>query len=274
MKHFILLLLVALPAAAQQIILTNTTAEADGAVLLRWRSQSNAFYRIEYRSAFDTNSPWTSLYEDYPSHGTNTFWRDAGSDVADLRAPYPADVMKRFYRIAVSGTNSPVKPSVIVRVPTNNFVARGDFVVTVEVTAPRPLSGIRLFVDGQEVETGLAISTNFVVNSCQFSNGVHQVFAVAELSTGAETTDEPFSYDPSFGLSPFVTVRFSNDITEFRASANFVSTDDGERLKLFARLRQEFQWMLTITNTAGGPRNFISVKLLSIKLRAGLGLPC
>ena len=251
MKHFILLLLVALPATAQQIILTNTIAEADGALQLHWGSQSNAFYRIEYRSALDTNSTWTSLYEDYPSHGTNTFWRDTGSDLSEPRAAYPADVMKRFYRVAVSGTNGPVTPSIIVRVPTNNFTARGDFPVSVEVNAPRPLSSIRLFVDGQEVESVLGISTNFVVNSCQFSNGVHQVFAVAELSTGAETTDEPFSYDISFGLSPFVTVRFSNDISEFRASANFVSTDDGERLRFSARLRQEFQWTLTITNAVG-----------------------
>lgn len=123
MKHFILLLLVALSATAQQVILTNTTAEADGALLLHWRSQSNAFYRIEYRSAIETNSPWTSLYEDYPSHGTNTFWRDTGSDLSEPRAAYPADVMKRFYRVAVSGTNGPVKPSIVVRMPTNDFTA-------------------------------------------------------------------------------------------------------------------------------------------------------
>src|SRR6266508_6850903 len=121
MKHLLLLLFLAFPATAQQIILTNTTAEADGALLLRWRSESNAFYRIEYRSAFDTNSPWTSLYEDYPSHGTNTFWRDTGSDLADPRAPYPADVPKRFYRVAASGTNGQVQPAIVVRVPTNNF---------------------------------------------------------------------------------------------------------------------------------------------------------
>ena len=251
MKTLLSLVLFAPLAAGQTIILTNTAVEADGALLLRWQSETNVFYRIEHRSAFDTNSPWTSLYEDYPSLGTNTFWRDTGSDLADPRAPFPADVTNRFYRVAVSGTNGLDMPSISVVVPTNNFMARGDFPVTVEFGSPRPLSSIRIFVDGQEIESGLGISTNFVVNSCQFSNGVHQLFAVAELSTGAETTDEPFSYDTSFGVSPFVTVSFSNDISEFRASANFVSTDDGEHLRFSARLRQEFQWTLTITNTAG-----------------------
>ncbi len=59
----------------------NTTPEK--AIQLHWASNTNEVYEIDYAdSLIDTNTgatTWTMLYNDYPSHGTNTFWLDTGN---------------------------------------------------------------------------------------------------------------------------------------------------------------------------------------------------
>jgi hypothetical protein len=71
-------------AASPQLI----TAKADsaGAVLLNWASESNAVYRIEFATNL-VDAQWQTLYEDYPSHGTNTIWKDGGNETGFIRVP-------------------------------------------------------------------------------------------------------------------------------------------------------------------------------------------
>src|SRR5205814_8629256 len=114
MKKIILLLgvLSAYGAGAQTTnppVFLNGRSDSAGAVQLTWESQSNLIYRIDYASTLvNSNTQWHTLYEDYPSQGTNTIWKDAGVDTGFNPVPHPSEGEKRFYRVALTGTNSGV----------------------------------------------------------------------------------------------------------------------------------------------------------------------
>ena len=64
-------------AASPQII--SAKADSARAVLLNWQSESNVIYRIDFATNLvEGATQWRTVYEDYPSHGTNTIWKDAG----------------------------------------------------------------------------------------------------------------------------------------------------------------------------------------------------
>src|SRR5437899_9557714 len=68
----------------------RSRATEEHAPIMTWRSQSNALYRIDYATALvNSNTVWNTLYDEYPSHGTNTFIADAGNyDVVPV-IPHP-----------------------------------------------------------------------------------------------------------------------------------------------------------------------------------------
>src|SRR4051812_28303154 len=132
-------------------VFIGTGANTAGAVGMTWQSQSNLIYRIEYATAVvNSNTQWKTLYEDYPSQGTNTLWKDAGVDGGFNPAPHPNDADKRFYRVVVTGTNSGVQPQVSILSPTNGSILTDYVAVNVGVTSVMSVVAIRLFVDGQE----------------------------------------------------------------------------------------------------------------------------
>ena len=102
---------------------------------LSWNSTSNEIYEIDYADAITGTNlaglTWKILYEDYPSHGTNTFWLDTGNYFSDPVVLHPKNKPMRFYRIALTGTNGIPGPSVVITSVTNGFAATGDLAVTV-----------------------------------------------------------------------------------------------------------------------------------------------
>lgn len=155
----------------------------------------------------DTNTgttTWQTLYENYPSQGTNTTWEDAGVLVGESFVPQPRDSDTRFYRVVLTGTNDPANiPQVSILSPTNGSTLTGDVLVSVSVTSSLDVDTIRFFVDGAEVGYNEYTETNFILNTCQFANGTHTLFAVAGNSSGAETTDDPNGndYQENYGVS-------------------------------------------------------------------------
>lgn len=72
----------------------GVSATVEGAIRLSWNSTTNEIYEINYANELvDTNTgsiTWNVLYEEYPSHGTNTFWLDTGNyDNASRRCRTP-----------------------------------------------------------------------------------------------------------------------------------------------------------------------------------------
>src|SRR5882672_1914909 len=85
-------------------------ATVEGAIHLSWNSTTNEIYEIDYASELvDTNTGtiiWSPLFTDYPSHGTNTFIADAGNYDLNPEIVHPKYSPMRFYRIALTGTNT------------------------------------------------------------------------------------------------------------------------------------------------------------------------
>ena len=126
-----------------------------------------------------------------------------------------------------------------------------DYVtVSVAVASSLSVSSIRLYVDGQEAGNQLHPETNFVINTAQFGNGPHKLFAVAENLDGAETTLEPANLVNNFAASPYHSVIFDNFISGFRGSALFVEPNDGETLTFNANFAAYSDWTLVISNSS------------------------
>jgi hypothetical protein len=238
---------------AQQLQFTDVRVTSGGAIQLYWASDSNAVYNIEFAPELtDGGTVWKTIYEDYPALGTNTFWTDAGDQNTASVVNHPRDGAMRFYRVVQPGTNnlaSAAQASIVS--PTNNAVLTGDVQVSVTVTSSITVNTIRLFVDGQEVGYQNDTETNFVINTCQFGNGTHKIYAVVENSSGSETTSESSDFVPNYGVSPVRTVTFDNFITDYRGKLRFQDPDESETNRFSASFAAYADWTLTITNQDG-----------------------
>lgn len=238
---------------AQQLQFTDVRVTSGGAIQLYWASDSNAVYDIEFASELtDGGTVWKTIYEDYPALGTNTFWTDAGDQNTASVVNHPRDGAMRFYRVVQTGTNNLASAAqVSVVSPTNNAVLTGDVQVSVSVTSSITVNTIRLFLDGQEVGYQNDTETNFVINTCQFGNGTHKIYAVVENSSGSETTSESSDFVPNYGVSPTRTVTFDNFITDYRGKLRFQDPDESETNRFSASFAAYADWTLTITNQDG-----------------------
>lgn len=86
----------------------NVTSEK--AIQLHWLSNPNEIYEIDCANQLNGNADgstaWQTLYEDYPSQGTNTSWLDTGNYFADPVILHPSQMPMRFYRVVLTGTNT------------------------------------------------------------------------------------------------------------------------------------------------------------------------
>src|SRR4051812_6062434 len=127
MKKFNIALALALAFAAKgqgqstNLQIISAAVGDEGAIILKWQSESNAIYRIDYAPVLaNTNTQWQTLYEEYGSHGTNTLCMDNGNYRFETPVERPKDKPARFYRIAKTGTNTAAAPYVSVTSPAIN----------------------------------------------------------------------------------------------------------------------------------------------------------
>ncbi len=231
---------------------TDVMVLPGGAVQMQWASDPTAVYRIDYTYDLSEGIGWSTLYEDYPSQGTATFWADAGNLYAQPPISHPRDTAARFYRVVQTDSNVLADaPQVSMTSPTGGAVLTGDAMVSVSVASALGVDIIRLYVDGAEVAYAGAGGTNFTINTCQFANGPHVIFAVAASSSGGETTDEANDIAIGYGISPLTRVSFANLITDYRETFRVQDTAYGETNTFSADFATNVGWSLTITNTSG-----------------------
>jgi hypothetical protein len=178
--------------------------DSTGAVLY-WCSKTNAFYQIDFTPTL-TDPTWFTLVDGYPSHGTNTFWKDVGYWQL---VNNPKEDPIRFYRI-VEKTNSATPPTVTLTVPPGAL--SGAVSISVSVASTPAILGAALYFDGERVDE-IDGSGTFTVDTTQFTNGQHTIFATAENQSGFESTDEGTNNTVNtagYGLSPFVTRTVNN----------------------------------------------------------------
>lgn len=234
-------------------VFTEVKATSGGAIQLKWNSVSNALYTFEYATGvINAGTVWHTLYENYPSLGTNSFWTDAGNSHVPTIIPHPADDAMRYYRAVQTATNDLASaPVVTVDSPANNSTVTGYATISVGVTSSLTVNSLRLFVDGEEVGYQDDTATNFVINTCQFGNGVHKIHVVAENSSGSETTGTASDVVENYGVSPAITVTFDNFVTDFRGKLRRQDPALYETNRFTAKFASYADWTLSITNQSG-----------------------
>jgi hypothetical protein len=229
----------------------NISATVEGAIRLSWNSTSNEVYRIDYASEIiDTNTGytvWQPLYDNYPSHGTSTFWLDTGNYNLEPSIQHPKKTEQRYYRIVNKGTNDGEPPYIVITSPTNNSVLSDQITVSVVATSSMPVINIKLFVDGQEMDRS-EDGTNFVINTCEWPNGPHVLFATAKAQS---TFSGPSGYFPitiGRSVSPYMNVTFDNLISRVAFSQEFFEPSLGQTQQVTASFAANVDWTLQMIN--------------------------
>jgi hypothetical protein len=256
---------------SQSFCQTNTlqfTAVAvtdEHAIRLTWASTNNEIYQIECVGALGTNADgstaFQTLYDNYPSQGTNTFWLDTGNYFDVPAILHPKNMPMRFYRIVAEGADTASdEPSISITSPTNGTFASGELTITVVANTDQPiLSGTKFYVDGQEMQMADSTtnysdgSTNYEadtysINTCEWGNGTHTLFATARCASGlGDALNAP---PVLFGhaVSAFVPVTFSNLVTRISFSEPFFDPSAGQTQQVSAVFAANSDWTLNIVD--------------------------
>ena len=246
------LLLSVAPAVCQNVLqFTGATATPEKAIKLSWASNSNEVYEIDYAdSLIDTNTgttSWQPLYTDYPAQGSNTFWLDTGNYDLSPAIPHPKNSPMRFYQVLLTGTNTGPNPSVAIVWPTNGVTVSSNITVKVSASSAQVLAGVTLYVDGQAMLPS-DDNSNFVINTCEWWNGTHTLFAVAKSLTHFEGIPGDTGVTYGHGVSPYVNVTFNNLISEVAFTQPYFEPSMGETQEVTADFAENCNWTLQIQN--------------------------
>jgi uncharacterized protein DUF6345/Big-like domain-containing protein len=238
-----------LAAAQTNLNFNDIKLTGEGAIQLNWNSTSNEVYEIDFANELaDTNTgvvAWQPLYVHYPSHGTNTFVGDFGNYNLEANALHPKLSPMRFYRIALEGTNDGPSPLVIITSPTNGSVLSDEVTVSVVATSSLPVIELKLFVDGQEMDQS-DDGTNFVINTCEWPNGPHTLFATARSQSSLSGPSGSFPVSIGRAVSPYANVTFDNLITRVGFSEPFFEPSLGQTQEVTAVFAANVDWTLQI----------------------------
>ncbi|MEI7732287.1 MAG: hypothetical protein WCO56_22120 [Verrucomicrobiota bacterium] len=227
-------------------VICTTTHDEAGAISLRWESETNAIYRIEYANFLETPMNWQTLYDDYPSHGTNTLWTDAGQELYVPDIAHPRDKGWRFYRVVKINTNANLNASISFLALTNDSILSSHNWIGVSANSTSYLAGIRLFIDGHELDEIPASETNFYLNTHEWRNGTHVLFSAVAANDGWESTDNDSNLQVGYSLTPLINVSFDNYVSQFRHQ--YLDSEQTTQ-KLSAAFPAYSDWTLYITNS-------------------------
>jgi hypothetical protein len=219
----------------------------ENAIQLYWASSSNKVYEVDYADQLAGNSDgstaWNKLYDDYPSQGTNTFIGDFGNYLVDPSVLNPNQSPMRFYRVVDKGTNAGSIPKVRITSITNGASLSGQAVISVTVTSSLPVVTTVLYVDGQKMDSS-DDGTNFVINTCEWLNGSHVIYATAKAQSTLPGPSGPYPITIGRGVSPYVNVTFNNLISEVAFSQPFFEPSLGQTQQVTAIFAANVNWTL------------------------------
>jgi hypothetical protein len=148
-------------------------------------------------------------------------------------------------------------PTVTVQLSQSNGPIAGDLYATVNVTlvdTNQQLSDVKLIVDGQKFYG--AGSNNFTafINSCEWPNGPHEIYAVATMVDAGETippSDLQTATNAAkvaIGISSSRFVNFSNYISQFFVATPFFDPTVAQTQEVVATFPENTCWQLTVLN--------------------------
>ena len=229
---------------------TGVNATPEKAIQLHWVSNTNEVYEIDYAdSLIDTNTgtiTWNELYSDYPSQGTNTFITDDGNYDVTPQITHPKNSPMRFYRVKlVENNTSPTNPTVAIMTPTNGAPLSGVVMIQISASSPEFLAEVKLYIDG-EIQRPSDDDSNFVINTSEWLNGNHVLFATAKSESGLEGIPNGGTITYGRSVSSFVNVNFNNLISGFNFSQPFFQPALGETQEVTAAFAANCNWTLQI----------------------------
>jgi hypothetical protein len=247
---------------------TGVKATSEKAIQLYWASNTNEVYEVDYADQLAGNSDgstaWNKLYEDYPSQGTNTFIADAGNYDITPQIPHPKSSPMRFYRIMlVEGNTIAANPTVSILSVTNGASLSSDVTISVAASTGDVLTDVKLFIDGEEQwssvgNTNSGGTNNFVINTCEWPNGSHTIFATVKSQSGLEGAPNGGVISYGRAVSPYLNVTFDNLITRFDFSQPYFEPDLGQTQQVTAAFTANCDWTLQIQDASLNTVRFAS----------------
>jgi hypothetical protein len=226
---------------------TAATATDEGAIRLSWASKTNEVYQVLYTDSLSTQN-WQTLYDEYPSQGTNTFWLDTGNYFNVPPILHPKNMPMRFYRILDKGADTTShEPTVSIISPTNGSVVSGALTIRVAASTDQAVVNTKLYVDGEEMPMSND-GSNYVINTCEWPNGTHTLFATAKCLSNPEGENNGGVNLQGHAVSAFVPVTFNNLITRISFSQPSFDPSSGQTQQVSAVFAANVNWTLNIVN--------------------------
>jgi Family of unknown function (DUF6345) len=241
------------------IVMQMPIIAADQTVKIKWSAETGAVYQVQSADSLtgvgSQGLQWIIREAACASKGNHAEWMDVGDPLWLSPILPPRFRQMRFYRVAKVGqaTLAP-SPTVTMQLTQTNAII-GDLYAMVNVTlndTNQQVSSVSLFVDGQKLR--LTISTNFTgfINSCEWPNGPHEIYAVATTVDAGETLPdcdgcaETNSAKFAISVSPSVSVTFSNYISQLFVAVPFFDPDAGQTQEVVASFPEQTCWRLTV----------------------------
>ncbi len=239
--------------AHAQLAFTGVKATEERAIRLEWQSETNSLYQIQFTTELSDNITWSTLLDNYPSHGTNSFWLDTGEYSQVPAVNHPKYDATRFYRAVFLGTNLVAPPTISIIAPTNGVTLSGQVTVTVAMASSTlPNMKATLWVDGQAMDSS-DDGTNFVINTCEWPNGEHTLFATVKGQSTLSGPSGSYPIDVGYAASAYVPVTFENLITKVAFSEPFFEPSLGQTQQVTAAFAANVDWTLEIIDEDSNP---------------------
>ncbi|HTD66336.1 MAG TPA: FlgD immunoglobulin-like domain containing protein [Candidatus Limnocylindria bacterium] len=150
-----------------------------------------------------------------------------------------------------TGTNtSTAALDVQITSPTSNSVLSDEVTVSIVSTTALAFSDVKLYVDGQEMLMA-DDGTNFVINTPEWANGSHTLFATAvAYSKRPGVSSDGSAMTQRMVVSPYIPVTFDNYVSQLYFSEPFFEPDLGQTQHVTAVFAQYSDWTLQILNDA------------------------
>lgn len=230
-----------------------------GTVLLRWNSETGAVYQVESADAIGTEGAqgyeWMIRETDCASKGTNSEWLDVGDTRWIPRVFHPVHQGQRFYRVQKIGQADLPPPAVSIQLSQSNQIS-GWLNVSVSTThadTNNQLSSVGVFVDGQRVRTAPIENFSTWINTTEWPNGPHEIYAVATTVDGGETIDTDDSASTNvasmgIGVSTSRIENFENYISQFFVAVPYFDPVAGQTQEVTAVFAEDSYWRITVVD--------------------------
>jgi hypothetical protein len=233
---------------------------------LSWPAQTGTVYQVESADILGTQSmqglKWVIRDSDTAARGTNAEWVDFGDARWIPRVFHPIFQPFRFYRVVKVKQATLTPPTVTVQVlqggsplPGGTNSVGGYIYVATHVTPANTndqLSSVGVFVDGQKLYSISRYDATNFVNTTQWPNGLHEIYAVANTIDYSETlpdSDAAASTNAAhlgIGHSVPKFLVFSNFISQYFIATPFF--DAGQTQQVLAAFDADANWRVRVVN--------------------------